>query len=197
MQSGAGRAHSKPLKKSREGEAGGAAGLYIYIGRESVCVRERESGREGEREREREGERERERGQDHVILLFSAELRCKFGKLRRKAHLLPGESGLQKGGTRGLVQLYEMYVKPCHPELAMVGMLVLSLKSFLRPRASKTGLLTGTFIRRSAIFWSLQPMNSLCVFTQTAKRRRQLAMPTNSNCLLGILKMFERLRSTA
>ena len=51
---------------------------------------------------------------------------AKFGKLTRKAHLLPGESGLQKDGTRGLVQLYEMYVKPWHPELAMVGMRVLS-----------------------------------------------------------------------
>ena len=54
-------------------------------------------------------------------------LTAKFGKLTRKAHLLPGESGLQKDGTRGLVQLYEMYAtRSWHPELAMAGMRVLS-----------------------------------------------------------------------
>ena len=39
-----------------------------------------------------------------------------------------------------------MYVKPWHPELAMME---ISLKIFLRPRVSEIGLLTGTSTRSS------------------------------------------------
>ena len=44
---------------------------------------------------------------------------------------------------------YEMYVKPWHPELAMVGMRVLS-QVISASSCAETGLLTGTSIRRSA-----------------------------------------------
>ena len=65
-----------------------------------------------------------------------------------------------------------MYVKPWHP--------VFTLKLFLSPRVSETGLLKGTSTRRSEIGLSLQPLNSLYMFSQTAKwsQRLGLAMQT-------------------
>ena len=75
---------------------------------------------------------------------------------------------------------------------------VCSLKSFLRPRASETGLLTGTSTPRSVTGLSLQPLRSLYTFTQIAKWWQRLVMPTSSRCLLGIMKMFKpRRRVTA
>ena len=57
---------------------------------------------------------------------------------------------------------------------------------FLRPRVSEICLLTGTSTRRSEAGWSLQPLKSLYIFTQTAKWWQRLAMLTKSRCLLGL-----------
>ena len=67
---------------------------------------------------------------------------------------------------------------------------VFSLKSFMRHRASETGLLTGTSTQRSETGWILQPLKSLSMFTQTAKWLQQLVMLTSSRCLHGIMKIF-------
>ena len=67
---------------------------------------------------------------------------------------------------------------------------VFSLKSFMRYRASETGLLTGTSTQRSETGWILQPLKSLSMFTQTAKWLPQLVMLTCSRCLHEIMKMF-------
>jgi hypothetical protein len=64
-------------------------------------------------------------------------------------------------------------------------------KSFLRPCASETGLLTGISTRRSETGWILQPLRSLSMFTQTAKWQQRLVMRIGSRCLLGIMKMLE------
>ena len=76
----------------------------------------------------------------------------------------------------------------CRSTLANVDIKVLE--------SSEPSLLTGTSTRRSAIVWSLQPLKSLSTFNQTAKWWRRLSMPTNSKCLLGILKMLEQSRSS-
>ncbi len=65
---------------------------------------------------------------------------------------------------------------------------VFSLKSFMRHRASETGLLTGTSTHRSETGWILQPLKSLSMFT--AKSLQQLVMLTSSRCLHGIMKIF-------
>jgi hypothetical protein len=72
---------------------------------------------------------------------------------------------------------------------------VFSLKSFLRHRASETGLLTGTSTQRSETGWILQLLKSLStmlnsMFNQTAKWLQQLVMLTSSRCLHGIMKIF-------
>jgi len=69
---------------------------------------------------------------------------------------------------------------------------VFCLRLFLRPHANEIGLLPGTSTRRSETGWSLQPLKSLYMFTQTAKWWQQVAILTNSRCLLGIMKMLER-----
>ncbi len=66
---------------------------------------------------------------------------------------------------------------------------VFSLKSFMRHRASETGLLTGTSTQRSETGWILQPLKSLSMFTQTAKWLQQLVMLTSSRCLHQIMKI--------
>ena len=86
---------------------------------------------------------------------------------------------------------YEMYVKPWHPILAMVGMRVLShviSASSCERNWSAHGHIQ-TKIRNK-----LSPETQLrnlpvFMFTRTAKWRQLSATPTSSRCLLGIMKM--------
>ena len=64
-----------------------------------------------------------------------------------------------------------------------------SLKLFLSPQVSEIGLLTGTFTRRSEAGWSLQTLESVHMFTQTAKWWQLLALLTNSRCLFGEIRV--------
>ena len=57
-------------------------------------------------------------------------------------------------------------MRPWHPELAKVGMRVLS-KSFQRLRVSAPGLLTGTSTQGSVIGLILQPLKSLSVYSNS------------------------------
>ena len=83
-----------------------------------------------------------------------------------------------KAAKRPIEAWYKMYVKPWLPELARVELLVL--------RVNENSLLTGTSTRSSETGWSLQPLKSLYMFTQTAKWWQLQSVLANLGCLLGL-----------
>ena len=81
------------------------------------------------------------------------------GAYKAKTGILQKETVWANTAKMQLKAWHDMYVKPWHPQLAMVGTYVLS-KLFLRPCISEIGLLTGICTQRSETGWSLQYSNS-------------------------------------
>ena len=83
---------------------------------------------------------------------------------------------------------YEMYVKPWHPELAMVGMCVLS-QVISASSCGRNWSAHGHVQTKICNKLSLKQLRNLFMSTRTAKWRQLSATPTSSRCLLGIMKM--------
>ena len=82
---------------------------------------------------------------------------------------------------------YEMYVKPGHPELAMVGMCVLSqfIAASSCERKWSAHRHIQTKIRNKLSPERLKLLRNLFMFTRTAKWLQLSAVPMSSRCLLG------------
>ena len=88
---------------------------------------------------------------------------------KEKAGILQNETVWANAAKMPPEALYEMYVKPWHPDWREWGC-VFCLKSFQRLRVSVTGLLTGISTQRSATGPILQPLRSLSMLNQTPNR---------------------------